>query len=137
MDTRTTSEATQRRNWVVLLYFYVAALVGLGLVITGTTIALFGAKTVALPELGLSSYTFESSLPRDDRGTVAASETERQAARDNAIRERRSEGANDLINGTILLVVGLPIMIWHLRRGRRVGTAPGQSPGPAPMSEGA
>jgi hypothetical protein len=112
----------------VLLYFYLAALVGFGFVITGVTTGLFGAKELAFPELAISSYTYDSALRRDKDGTIIATDAERSAARARAVEDRRREGADDLVDGAILAAVGLPTMIWHLRRGRRVGAAPTTAP---------
>jgi hypothetical protein len=86
---------------VVLLYFYVAEL--------------------AFPRLGISSDTYDSPLRRDKDGRIVATDAEREAARARAVDDRRREGADDLVDGAILAAVGLPTMIWHLRRGRRVG----------------
>ena len=111
----TSSEAltgpAARQPWVVLLYFYVAALVGFGFVITGVTTGLFGAKELAFPELGISSYNYDSALHRDKDGTIIATDAERQAARTRAVEDRRREGADDLVDGAILAAVGLPTMI--------------------------
>ena len=122
MSTVSTQTAAGRRPWIVLLYFYVAALVGLGFVIAGTTTALFGAKDVAFPQLGVRSYTYESNLHRDDKGTIVATDTERNAARQQAIDDNRQQGLDGLVNGIILLVVGTPTLVWHLRGARRAGS---------------
>ncbi|HWN31628.1 MAG TPA: hypothetical protein VNP03_02750, partial [Pseudonocardia sp.] len=61
MTSRSPTEAAgARRNWIALLYFYVAALVGLGFLITGITTSLFAAKELAFPELGMSTSNYES-----------------------------------------------------------------------------
>jgi hypothetical protein len=112
-----------RRPWVVLLYFYLAALIGLGFVITGTTEALFGAKQLAFPQLNIQSYSYESSLRRDAQGTIIATTAERATARQQAVDDSRREGGDDLADGAILVLVGLPTLFWHLRRARRIGTA--------------
>lgn len=125
MESRSPTEPAQsRRAWVVLLYFYLAALVGLGFVITGVTNALFGIKDIAFPQLGVASYSYESSLHRDDHGNITASDAERAAAKQRAIDDRRREGADDLVDGVILIAVGAPVLVWHLRRGRRLGEPP-------------
>lgn len=122
MESRSPTEpAHARRAWVVLLYFYLAALVGLGFVIAGVTNALFGIKDIAFPQLGVASYSYESSLHRDAQGNITATEAERAAARQRAIDDRRREGADNLVDGVILAAVGAPVLIWHLRRGRRAG----------------
>lgn len=119
-----TTAAASRRNWVVLLYFYAAALVGLGFVIVGLTTGLFGLKALLLPEVGLPTYLYEGSLPRDENGNVEATPEQRAEARAQAVEERRSQGADDLLSGAILVVVGAPTMVWHLRRGRSLTPAP-------------
>lgn len=105
------------------LYFYAAALVGLGFVVVGATTALFGLKAAALPELGLPSYAYEQYLSRDEDGVIEATDAELAQARGRAIDERRSLGADDMLSGAILVAVGTPTMVWHLRRGRRLTPA--------------
>jgi hypothetical protein len=118
------TKAAGRRPWVVLLYFYVAALVGLGFVVTGTTTALFGLKDLVVPQLSVSSLSYDSSLRRDAQGNIVSTEQERAAARQRAVDDRRREGANDLVDGVILTAVGLPTLLWHLRRARRISPIP-------------
>ena len=125
MSNSSKQTAPGRRPWVVLLYFYVAALVGLGFVIAGTTTALFGTKDVAFPQLGVRSYSYESGLKRDDKGTIVATDAERTAARQQAIDDNRQQGLDGLVNGIILLAVGTPTLVWHLRRARRIPTLDG------------
>jgi hypothetical protein len=119
-----------RRPWVVLLYFYLAALVGLGFLITGVTNALFGAKDLAFPELGVHSYSYESGLRRDPQGTIIATDPERAAARQRAIDDARREGLDQLVDGVILMVVGAPTLLLHLRGGRRITQRPDPTPTP-------
>jgi hypothetical protein len=126
---RTAGTIHGRRPWIVLLYFYVAALVGLGFVIAGTTTALFGAKDVAFPQLGVRSYSYESGLKRDDKGTIVATDAERNAARQQAINDNRQQGLDGLVNGIILLAVGTPTLVVHLRGARRAGARPDAEPG--------
>jgi hypothetical protein len=115
------------------LYFYLAAFVGFGFLIAGTTTALFGAKDLAFPELGVQSYSYESSLHRDAQGTVVATDSERAQARQRALEDRRRDGADSLVDGIILVAVGLPTLLWHLRRARRIGAT---TPGPRPDTAG-
>ncbi|MDT7584628.1 MAG: hypothetical protein QOE32_2178 [Pseudonocardiales bacterium] len=134
METRSSTESpAARRPWVALLYFYLAAFVGFGFLIAGTTTALFGAKDLAFPELGVQSYSYESSLHRDAQGTVVATDSERAQARQRALEDRRRDGADSLVDGIILVAVGLPTLLWHLRRARRIGAT---TPGPRPDTAG-
>jgi hypothetical protein len=116
-----------------MLYFYLAAFVGFGFLIAGTTTALFGAKDLAFPELGVQSYSYESSLHHDAQGTVVATDSERAQARQRALEDRRRDGADSLVDGIILVAVGLPTLLWHLRRARRIGAT---TPGPRPDTAG-
>ncbi len=122
-----------RRSWVVLLYFYAAALVGLGFVVVGTTIALFGAKNALFPSLGVSSYSYEYPFPPDPLRLTEPTEQQRQAARDRAIDERRSRGLDDMLSGFIIAGVGTPVLVWHLKRGRAL-SAGGEQPAQPPPS---
>ncbi|MGH3811735.1 MAG: hypothetical protein ACRDUV_04660 [Pseudonocardiaceae bacterium] len=131
-DSRLESQAA-RRSWVVLLYFYAAALVGLGFVVTGTTVGLFGAKSALFPGLGLSSYSYEYRFPPDSPGPTGPTEQQLQAAKDRAIDDRRSRGLDDMLSGLIIAGVGAPVLIWHLKRGRNVGAEkPGGTTPPTP-----
>lgn len=112
-----------KRSWVILLYFYAAALVGLGFVITGVTMALFGAKSAVFPSLGLPSYSYEYRFAPDSGRPLEQTEQQRQAARDRAIDDRRNSGLDDLLDGLIITGVGAPVLIWHFKRGRALGTA--------------
>src|ERR1700710_1562418 len=124
MSTANAQTAAGRRPWIVLLYFYVAALVGLGFVIAGTTTALFGAKDVAFPQLGVRSYSYEAGLHREYKGTIIPTDAERAAAKQQAVDDNRQQGLDGLVNGIILLVVGTPTLVWHLRGARRAGARP-------------
>lgn len=145
-----------RRSWVALLYFYVAALVGLGFVVTGTTMALFGAKSALFPGLGVPRYAYEVSQPYEtypgrerigpsksdggEPGRTNEAERQRQEreAKARAVAERRSNGFDGILNGLIIAGVGAPVLLWHLKRGRALGAgteradAAGTSPAPTP-----
>jgi hypothetical protein len=119
----------------VLLYFYAAALIGLGFVVTGTTVALFGAKSALFPGLGLSSYSYEYRFPPDSPGPTEPTEQQLQAEKDRAIDDRRSRGLDDMLSGLIVAGVGAPVLVWHLKRGRALSAAaekPGGTTTPAP-----
>jgi hypothetical protein len=128
-----------KRSWVVLLYFYAAALVGLGFVVVGITMALFGAKDALFPGLGLPRYSYEYPAPPDFGTPTEPTEEQRRAAKDRAIDERRSGGLDGMLNGLIIAGVGTPVLVWHLKRGRALSPAAEQPqattpPPPAPPS---
>lgn len=124
-----------KRSSVVLLYFYAVALVGLALVVTGTIIALFGAKNALFPALGLPRYSYEyEAVPQDPLAPpVEPTEQQLRAAKDRAIDERRSSGLDGMLSGLILAGVGAPVLVWHLKRGRALH-AGAEKPGAAPRS---
>jgi hypothetical protein len=128
-----------KRSWVVLLYFYAAALVGLGFVVTGVTMALFGAKDALFPGLGLSRYSYEYPVPPDFGMPTEPTEEQRRVAKDRAIDDRRGGGLDGMLNGLIIAGVGTPVLVWHLKRGRALSAAPEQphattTPPPVPPS---
>ncbi len=135
-----------RRSWVVLLYFFAAALIGLGFVVTGVTMALFGVKDALFPALGLPRYAYEVyeyeaypvpvSPSRTDatepvRKTDAEIEKQEREARARAIDERRGNGVDRMLSGLIIAGVGAPVLVWHLRRGRAL-SAGAEKPDAAP-----
>ena len=132
--TSTPEPQAARRNWVALLYFFVAALVGLGFVVTGITMALFGLKDAVFPGLGLPRYAYEvypfeaypvpvgpsatSDVTEPARRSEAEIAVEERKAKARAIDERRGNGVDRMLSGIILALVGYPVLVWHLRRGR-------------------
>jgi len=112
-----------KRSWVVLLYFYMAALVGLGFVITGLTLALFGAKNALFPGLGLPRYSYQYDFPQDPNKPEERTEEQLRASKDRAIDERRDSGLDSMLSGLIIAGVGTPVLVWHLKRGRALSAA--------------
>lgn len=118
-----------KRTWVVVLYFYLAALVGLGFVVTGTTMALFGAKNALFPGLGLSRYSYEYDV---SQGSRELTEEQLRTAKNRAIEDRRGSGLDGMINGLIIAGVGAPVLVWHLKRGRALNSGTDRPDGTTP-----
>lgn len=94
------TSTTRRPSWIGLLYFYVAALIGLGFVLVGTTMALTGAAKAVVPSVyydGPCEYC-------DSKEHV------------------RKDGLENALSGGITNVIGAPVLIWHLRQARRRDT---------------
>lgn len=123
------SQPAARRVWVVLLYFYLAALIGLGFVITGTTTALFGVKDALLPGLALAESQYDYDLRYDPFTGEPREPTDAElaAARQRAIDSTRASGVDSLVNGLIITGVGVPVLIWHYRRARKLNAAPARA----------
>jgi hypothetical protein len=128
----TTEPPAGRRNWVPLLYFFLAALIGLGFVVVGTSMALLGAKDALFPSLGLPRYSYGVSefeaypapapVGADSAPPVKKSAEEvareQRIAKAQAVDERRAMGLDQMLSGLVIAAVGAPVLVWHLRRGR-------------------
>jgi hypothetical protein len=114
-DADTSSAPPAARRWVTL-YYYVAALIGLGLAVIGLVTLLFGLRYAALPEVGLATTDY-AYLHMDP--TVIATDAELARARVQAVEDRRERGVSSMIDGVIMAGVGAPLLFWHLRRARR------------------
>jgi hypothetical protein len=55
---------------------------------------------------------------------VSARCDERAAARQRAVDDRRRNGASVLVDEVIVTAVGLPTLLWHLCRARRISSVP-------------
>lgn len=111
--------ASERRGrWLPLVYYYLATVVGLALVLVGTIGGLHGLVTAALPS---TSPEVIFSEPRFDRDGNPVAETAREKAeREAEARDRARLGAfADAIRGGITGLVGAPVFVWHLRQARR------------------
>lgn len=144
MTTGSTAEAqSTRRSWVVLLYFFAAALIGLGFVVTGVSMALFGVKDALFPSLGLPRYSYEvypyeaypvpvrpskTEISEPERKTEAEITQQEREAKTRAIDERRGNGVDRLLSGLIIAGVGAPVLVWHLRRGRALSAGATDAP---------
>ena len=110
-----------RRSWVVLLYFFAAALIGLGFVVTGASMALFGVKDALFPGLGLPRYSYEvypydsypvpvgpswTDVAEPERKTEAEIAEQEREAKARAIDERRGNGVDRMLSGLIIAGVG-------------------------------
>lgn len=122
-----------KRSWVVLLYFYLAALVGLGFVITGLTMGLLGAKNAVFPGLDLPRYTYEQGVftGGGDRPTPPT-DKQLQEAKARATDDRRNSGLDGMLNGLIIAGVGAPVLLWHLKHGRALSAAADNAAGITP-----
>ena len=133
----TTEPQATRRSWVPIVYFFVAALIGLGFVVTGVSMALFGVKDALFPSLGLPRYAYEvypyeaypapvgpsrTDVPEPVKRSEAEIAREEHEAKARVIDERRGNGIDRMLSGLIIAGVGAPVLLWHLRRGRALST---------------
>ena len=113
----------RRGRWVLFVYYYVAALIGLVMLLFGVVGGLRAAVQVALPQTADEVRYSYYEPPLEDGGkgelTPAQEERRREEARQRAIENARTSGLADLLNGVILAGVGAPVLLWHLRHARR------------------
>ena len=133
----------KRGRWVVFAYYYLAALIGLIMLVVGAVMAGHGLVRFALPETSdevrwaTEPYRF-AALGPDEKGPKPPSEAELKRIREEAIDHARTSALGDMLTGVVTAAVGAPVMAWHLRQARRrepewaVEAAPVSSPVSAP-----
>lgn len=107
-----------KRSWVTLLYYYVAALIGLIIVIVGILIALHALLDVIFFEDPLEGLTSDSS-------TVTSGDTVQFAELPGPFSPSRGDKAKLILRGLVTAAVGAPVFWWHLREARRSERSPG------------
>lgn len=110
------------RHWAGHVYYYLAALVGLGFVIAGLVMTTHGLLQAALPT-ATPEYQYRSdprSLPRYEEEKTPSSPTPAQIreAKREARSALRTEGFYRALNGLAFAGVGFPVFWWHIRRAR-------------------
>ena len=101
-----TSQET-KRSWVTLLYFYLAAIIGLSIMITGTLIAAHALLDVIFYEgpntnVGMDGSEFQMLGGVPDRG----------------------DEFQTVLRGLVTAAVGFPVFWWHLRQAQRADPSP-------------
>lgn len=110
----------RRGRWLPLVYYYLATVVGLALLLTGLIGGLRGLVVAAIPqashEFGFAEFgpTFG---PEGER--IELSKEERAEQRERALERARLGGFADALQGLVTAVVAAPVFFWHLRQARR------------------
>jgi len=123
----------RRGRWVLFVYYYAAALIGLVMLLFGVVGGLRALVVVALPETSdeVRYSQFERvPLEEERKSTAAEEERRREEARQQAIENSRTGALAGLLNGVILAGVGAPVLLWHLRHARREEPTPDGEAGP-------
>lgn len=119
--------AQVRGRWISLLYYYLAAMVGLVITLVGIIGGLQALVGAAFPQLSdevrFSEQQFRSPEVepplRKGRDRDAPTEGELAAARDEAEERARLNGFAGGLRGLIAALVGAPVFLWHIRQARR------------------
>lgn len=120
-----------RWRWLPLVYYYLAAAVGLVLLLVGLVGGLRGLVHAALPNLTVEvTWSENDCRQRGVAGPVAEKPMAEQPARtptpaEIAVCARESEervarrGLGEALDGLVMVVVAGPFFVWHLRQARR------------------
>lgn len=115
-ESRTPNE--RRGRWLPLVYYYLATLVGLSLLLAGLIGGLHGLVTAAFPSTASEFIYFEP--PFDEKGRpVKESNSEESEREAEALERARRSGFAGAIQGGTTAIVGFPVFFWHLRQARR------------------
>jgi hypothetical protein len=111
----------KRGRWIVFAYYYLAALIGLVIMVIGAVKGLNGLVRVALPETSsevrYASEPYRYTGPDGKPEKVPEAEEKRLEA--DAKEDARNIALGDLLAGAVTAGVGAPVMAWHLRQARR------------------
>lgn len=109
---------TRRGKWLPLVYYYLATVIGLAILLFGLIGGLNGLVRAAFPKV--SDELIYREPPFDERGRplkVSAKET--AAFESEAIDRARRRGFSEALDGLVATVVAGPVFFWHLRQARR------------------
>lgn len=113
----------RKGRWIPLVYYYLATLIGLTILLVGLIGGLQGLVKAAIPQISDEVRFAEQERPvfPDDgrRGQEEKSDEERARRRADAIERARIGGLAAGLNGMVAVVVGAPVFAWHLRQARR------------------
>lgn len=146
------AEPRRAGRWIPVVYYYLATVIGLVILLIGLIQGLQGLTRAAFPDLSPElrffdgGHGFEAHEPppgpegravvRSER-KLSARETEdlRREREQQARRAARLGGFADAVEGLIAAIVGGPVFFWHLRQARR--KEPEWFAMPAPPAAGA
>lgn len=110
--------AERRGRWLPLVYYYLATVVGLAILLVGAIGGLQGLVKAAFPSTAPEVIYSE---PRHDKeGNPLEESRAEKARRERDARElARLVGFADAVRGGVTGIVGAPVFFWHLRQARR------------------
>lgn len=110
----------RRGRWLPLVYYYLATLVGLTLLLTGLIGGLGGLVTAALPSAS-DPFLYEVPPPPPpfEGGPIEESPEDTAEREADALDRARRSGFAGAIRGGATAAVAFPVFFWHLRQARR------------------
>lgn len=109
----------RRGRWLPLVYYYVATLVGLAIVLAGLIGGLNGVVTAAFPKTGDPFLYVEPPFDPETGRPLDESPREEEEREAEALDRARQSGVAGAIRGGTAAIVGFPVFFWHLRQARR------------------
>jgi hypothetical protein len=110
-------------RWLPLIYYYLATVVGLAILLVGLIGGLRGVVQAAFPktadEYRYSSFAVRPPEVSPEGRPVKISERAQLDAEEAAFDRARQAGIADAFDGLIAAVVAGPVFFWHLRQARR------------------
>lgn len=92
-----------------LIYLYLFSFVGLLVVVIGSVqLVNLGMKVFVFPESDKYEYMTPAVMPDGEKGKIDEKQMQAQAARDQRRNRQR-----DLSNSLAMIVVGLPLYLYH------------------------
>ncbi|MGI9193639.1 MAG: hypothetical protein ACR2FO_03915 [Actinomycetota bacterium] len=101
-----------------MLYYYLATILGLTLLLVGSISAAQGLVHRAIPESS-PDYYVETTKSGENGKDVSLSPSELAKAKAQARQEARQTGAGEALDGLIEAIVGAPVFLWHLTQVRK------------------
>lgn len=123
---------SRRGRWLPLVYYYLATVVGLVIMLIGLITGLQGLIDAAFPSLSddvryaSPEYAPPQPQPGDEKAPreptaaeVQKAKVEAEKAKEDATERARLGGFAKGLRGLVSVVVGAPVFFWHLRQARR------------------
>lgn len=114
------AEETRRGRWIPLVYYYLAAAIGLTIMLVGLIGGLHGLVKSAIPAIADEVRFADVERPIGPDGRrEEISEPERERRKAEAIENARLSGFAAALEGLVTAAVGAPVFFWHVRQARR------------------
>lgn len=129
------TEPRRTGRWIPVVYYYLATVIGLVILLVGVIQGLRGLAKAAFPELsdevryaepehgfeGREMMAPEDRIAPERKKEISKAELVKlkAARKEEAIRRARLGGFSEAVEGLIAAMVGAPVFFWHLRQARR------------------
>lgn len=109
----------RRGRWLPLVYYYLATIVGLVILLVGLIGGLNGLVQAAFPKASDELAYFDATEYDREGNPIEVTIKEKAEREAEAIERARLAGFAGALRGLVAAIVGAPVFIWHLRQARR------------------